>query len=153
MFCLVGCFPINTSLRTDWPRAEREFPFPAIPGNTGLPFPFPKIGNDFFIPVPVPKSWECYFSFPFPFPKFGNAILYSRSHYREWIVRVGNKNGNGVQKVGKRGISTDEIHLLNPLTFLDLHIIQFAISIWQPWLVATSCLTKLRATHTPKLPW
>ena len=34
-------------------RAEREFPFPAIPGNTGLPFPFPKIGNDFFIPVPV----------------------------------------------------------------------------------------------------
>ena len=111
------------------PRGEGEFPFPAIPGNTGLPFPFPKIGNDFFIPVPVPKSWECYFSFPFPFPKFGNAILYSRSRYREWIVRVGNNNGNGVQKVGKRGISTDKIHLLNPLTFLDLHIIQFAISI------------------------
>ena len=52
-------------------RGEREFPFPAIPGNTGLPFPFPKIGNYFFIPVPVPKSWECYFSFPFP--KFGNG--------------------------------------------------------------------------------
>ena len=52
-------------------RGEREFPFPAIPGNTGLPFPFPKIGNDFFIPVP--KNWECYFSFPFPFPKFGNG--------------------------------------------------------------------------------
>ena len=103
---------------------SRSRPFPGIPG---LPFPFPKIWNDFFIPVPLPKSWESYFSFPFP--KFGNAILYSRSHYREWIVRVGNKNGNGVQKVGKRGISTDKIHLLNPLTFLDLHIIQFAISI------------------------
>ena len=56
-------------------RGEREFPFPAIPGNTSLPFPFPKIGNDFFILVPVPKGWECYFSFPFPFPKFGNAIF------------------------------------------------------------------------------
>ena len=121
----------------------RKFPFPIIPGNNNVSFPFPKVGNgichsrsrsqklgmEFVIPVPIPKSWECYFSFPFPFPKFGNAILYSRSRYREWIVRVGNKNGNGVQKVGKRGISTDKIHLLNPLTFLDLHIIQFAISI------------------------
>ena len=107
-------------------RGEREFPFPAIPGNTGLPFPFPKIGHDFFIPVP--KSWECYFSFPFPFPKFGNAIFHSRSRYREWIIKVGNKNGNGVQKVRKRELLIDKIHLLNPLKFLYLHIIQFAIS-------------------------
>ena len=85
-------------------RGEREFPFPAIPGNTGLPFPFPKIGNDFFIPIPVPKSWECNFSFPFPFPKFGNTIFHSRSRYREWIIKVGNKNGNGVQKVVIRGL-------------------------------------------------
>ena len=60
-------------------RGEREFPFPIIPGNTGLPFPFPKFGNEFFIPVPVPKNWECYFPFPFPFPQFGNAIFCSRS--------------------------------------------------------------------------
>ena len=80
--------------RQHWLRGEREFPFPAIPGNTGLPFPFPKIGNDFFIPIPVPKSWECYFSFPFPFPKFGNAIFHSRCRYREWTIKVGNKNGN-----------------------------------------------------------
>jgi len=70
-------------------RGEREFPFPTIPGNTGLPFPFPKFGNDFFIPVPVPKSWECNFLFPFPFPKFGNVIFHSRSHYREWIIMSG----------------------------------------------------------------
>ena len=63
-------------MKNFWPlRGEREFPFPAIPRNTGLPLPFPKIVNDFFIPVPVPKSWKCYFSFPFQFPKFGNAIL------------------------------------------------------------------------------
>ena len=70
-------------------RGEREFPFPTIPGNTGLPFPFPKFGNEFFIPVPVPKSWECNFLFPFPFPKFGNVIFHSRSHYREWIIMSG----------------------------------------------------------------
>ena len=29
-------------------RGEREFPFPTIPGNSGLPFPFPKIGNEIF---------------------------------------------------------------------------------------------------------
>ena len=94
------------------------------------------------------------FSFPFPFPKVGNAILYSRSRYREWIVKVGNKNGNGVQKVRKRGISTDKIHLLNPLTFLDLHIIQFAISnmtsLAGGYIMVNE--TQLRATHTPKLP-
>ena len=71
------------------PRGEREFPFPTIPGNTGLPFPFPKFGNEFFIPVPVPKSWECNFLFPFPFPKFGNVIFHSRSHYQEWIIMSG----------------------------------------------------------------
>ena len=32
-------------------RGEREFPFPTILGNTGLPFPLPKFGNEFFIPV------------------------------------------------------------------------------------------------------
>ena len=63
-------------------RGEREFPFPAFPGNTGLRFPFPKIGNDFSfpfpfpkvgnafsIPVPVPKIWEC--NLPFLFPLIG----------------------------------------------------------------------------------
>ena len=46
-------------------RGEREFPFPTIPGNTGLPFPFPNLGMSF--------------SFPFPFPKVGNAFFDSRS--------------------------------------------------------------------------
>ena len=71
-------------------RGEREFPFPAIPGNTGLPFPFPKIGNDFFIPVPIPKSWESHFSFLVLFPNVGNAIFHYRSQYlgMGWVIPV-----------------------------------------------------------------
>ena len=84
---LIGWWTKNAPFRSLWGRGEREFSFPTIPGNTGLPFPFPKIGIDFFIPVP--KSWEYYFSFPFPFPKFGNAIFHSRSRYREWLIKVG----------------------------------------------------------------
>ena len=111
-----------------WSRGEREFPFPTIPGITGVLFPFPKIGNDFFIPVPVPKSWDWHFSVLFPITKFGNAIFRSHSRYREWIIKVGNKNGNCVQKVRRRRLLTDKINLLNPLKFLYLYIIQFAIS-------------------------
>ena len=85
-----------------WSRGEREFPFPTIPGNTGLPFPFPKFGNEFFIPVPVPKSWECYFLFPFP--KFGNAIFLDRgsAHCEEpkarWTAQEGDE---------KEGVAAD----------------------------------------------
>ena len=61
-----------------------------------------KLGMVFFISLPVPKSWELHFSFPFP--EFGNAIFHSHSHYREWIIKVKNKNGNGVQKLGIRGL-------------------------------------------------
>ena len=94
------------------PRDEREFPFPTIFRNTGLRFPFPKFGNEFFIPVPVPKSWECFFDsrsrsqnlgteFSIPVPITGNGLS-----CRE-------KNGNGVQKFGFRGLLTDKIDPLD----------------------------------------
>ena len=43
--------PSGSLFRDPGLRGEREFPFPTIPGNTGLPFPFPKFGNEFFIPI------------------------------------------------------------------------------------------------------
>ena len=117
---------------------------------------------EFVIPVPIPKNWEWNLSFPFPFPKVGNAIFHSRSRSQNLGMQFDIPvpvTGNGLSKSGirmgmefkrweKRGLLIDEIHLLNPLTFLDLHIIQFA----------TSNMTSLASghimvdeTHTPKL--
>ena len=66
---------INLSLLTRSPalnisvqdtRGEREFPFPAIFGNTGLPFPPRKSVTEFSICILVPKIWE----WNFPIPKW-----------------------------------------------------------------------------------
>ena len=59
------------------PRGEREFRFPNIPGNTGLPFPFPKFGNT--ILHSRSHSQKLGMKFSVPFPKVGNAIYHSRS--------------------------------------------------------------------------
>ena len=65
----------------------RSWEFPGIPAsnsrpeswewNFPLPFPFPKKGMEF--------------SLPLPFPKIGNGISHSRSRYREWNIKVGNR--------------------------------------------------------------
>ena len=44
-------------------RGEREFPFPAIFGNTGLPFPSRKSGMKFSTPIPVPEKGEWNFHY------------------------------------------------------------------------------------------
>ena len=60
-------------------RGEREFPFPAIFGNTTLLFPSRKSGMEFSTLIPVPENWEWNFPLTFPFPKIGNGIFHSHS--------------------------------------------------------------------------
>ena len=55
-------------------KGEREFPFPVIPGNTGLQFPFPKFA------VPVPKVKK---SFPLIPDKYVKLVVLCSSKYVE----------------------------------------------------------------------
>ena len=54
--------------------------------------------------------------------------------------------------MGKKGLLTDKIHLLNPITFLIGTSFSLLYPILYPWLVATSWLMKLRATHRGRFP-
>jgi len=60
-------------------RGEREFPFPIIPGNTGLQFPSRNLGREFSTRIPVPE--------------IGNGIfhLHSRSRNWEWNFLVNSR--------------------------------------------------------------
>ena len=62
--------PFSGILASNFRTESQEWNFP-------LPFPFPKKGMEF--------------SLPFPFPKIGNGISHSRSRYREWNIKVGNR--------------------------------------------------------------
>ena len=84
-------------------------PFPQ--GWAGIPIP----GHfrEYRPPIPVPESRKWNFSLTFSFPKVGNGICHSRSHYREWSIKVGNRTGMEL-KVGNKRSFTDKIHLFNP---------------------------------------
>ena len=86
---------------------SRSRPFPGIPASHSrsqslgmsfsFPFPFPKVGNGFF----HSRSQNLGMQFSIPVPVSGNG-LYCRE-----------KNGNGVQKLGIRGLLTDRIDVLD----------------------------------------